>query len=180
VGQTRAAKEAGNFRQCLANSARPRSLDLAYERAWCAYNLDRSLESLAYFTAVARAGMGGSVPRDARFGMTLSMLKRGMTDDAAQIAAGTDLTLEQRKEVETIILDQRGVYAFQTGDFQASIDYLNALEQLDGGLRRDLAMMRGYAWLEMGERQRAHEQFQALHSILATPETRKALTISGG
>lgn len=176
IGITRSAKESGNFPQCMANSARPRSMDVAYERAWCAYNLDRSLEALAYFSAAAQSGMGGEVPRDSRFGMTLSLLKRGMVDEAAKIASTTDLTLQQRKEVEVIILDQRGVTAFKSKQFRDSINYLDALEKIDGGLRRDLAMLRGYAYLRLGERTQAREQFQKLHDTLATTETRKALS----
>ncbi len=175
VGKARAAKEAGAFRECLAYSARPGSLDLGYERAWCAYNLERSLEAMAYFEAAAQAGLGGTVSRDAYFGLTLAMLKRNMTENAAQIAARTDLTLEQRREVEIIILDQRGVSAYMTEDFKAAIDYFDALEQLQGGLRRDLAIMRGYARLRLGDRAQARAEFLALHQDLATPETSRAL-----
>lgn len=175
LGQARAAKESNRFADCLALSARPGSMDLAYERAWCAYNLDRSLESMAYFSAAAQAGLGGTVPRDAKFGLTLSMLKRGMTESAADVASRTDLTAQQRYEVEVIILDQRGVAAYNAKEYAASIEYFDALEQLQGNLRRDLALLRGYAYLNMGNRARAREQFEVLHKALATKETAAAL-----
>ncbi len=175
LAQARAAKESNRFADCLALSARPASMDLAYERAWCAYNLDRSLESMAYFAAAAQAGLGGTVARDAQFGLTLSMLKRGMTESAADIASRTDLTPQQRYEVEVIILDQRGVAAYNAKEYAASIEYFDALEQLQGNLRRDLALLRGYAYLNMGNRPRAREQFEILHRALATKETSAAL-----
>ncbi|WP_145953432.1 hypothetical protein [Oceaniglobus indicus] len=175
VARTRAAKEAGNFVQCLAASARPRSLDLAYERAWCAYNMDRPLEAMGYFTAAAEGGLGADVTRDARFGLALTLLNRNMTNDAAQIAAATNLTTKQRKEVEIIILDQRGVAAYERKEFPAAIRYLDALEQLQGGLRRDLAVMRAYAYLNSGKREEARAQFRALNDALETPETRAGL-----
>ncbi len=175
LAQASSAARAGAFRECLAYSARPRSLDIAYERAWCAYNLDRPLESLSLFSAAADGGLGGTVQRDARFGMALSFLKRNMTDDAARIAAAIDLTAQQRGEVEVIILDQRGVRAYETGDHQGAVDYFNALEQAQGGLRRDLAMLRGYAFLRLGQRDRARNEFQKLHDVLATEESRTAL-----
>jgi len=178
LSQTRAAKEAGAFRDCLAVSTRPRSLDVAYERAWCAYNLDRPLEAMAYFQAAARANLGGTVTRDAYFGLTLAMLKRGMTDSAAEVASRTDLTIEQRREVEIIILDQRGVTAFNAGDNRGAIDYFDALEQIQGDLRRDLAIMRAYAYLKMGKRAEARARFQALHDALATAETSAGLNAS--
>jgi len=175
VAQTRSAAGAGNFADCLARSANPQSLDIAYERSWCAYNLERPLESLAYFAAAAQGGLGGTLTRDARFGMALSMLKLSMTDDAARIAAETDLTLEQRRDVEVIILDQRGVRAYEAKDYRSAVDYFDALEGLQGGLRRDLAILRGYAHLNLGDRDMARAEFQALHDVLATAETRSAL-----
>jgi hypothetical protein len=175
LSQARAAKEGNRFTDCLALSARPASMDLAYERAWCAYNLDRSLESMAYFSAAAQAGLGGTVSRDAMFGLTLSMLKQNMTESAADVASRTDLTAQQRQEVEVIILDQRGVAAYNVKEYAASIEYFDALEQSQGSLRRDLALLRGYAYLNMGNRARAREQFQVLHDALATKETAAAL-----
>lgn len=178
LNQARAAKDSNRFGDCLALSARPGSMDLAYERAWCAYNLDRSLEAIAYFSAASQAGLGGTVSRDARFGLILSMLKRNMTESAADIASRTELTDKQRYEVEVIILDQRGITAYNSKQYAAAIEYFNALEQRQGSLRRDLALLRGYAYLNMGERTRAREQFQVLHNALATKETAAALSAS--
>ena len=39
----------------------------------------------------------------------LSYLKRSMTEEASRVAAATDFTESQRKDVESIILDQRGI-----------------------------------------------------------------------
>ncbi|MCB1347067.1 MAG: hypothetical protein KDK09_17895, partial [Rhodobacteraceae bacterium] len=89
IARVRAAKERGDWAGCLAASANPRSLDVMYERSWCAYNLDRSGEALAGFTAAAQSGaaLGGTVPRDARFGMILSYLNMNMTEEGARLAA---------------------------------------------------------------------------------------------
>ena len=177
IAQVRALKEAGNWANCLAASANPRSLDLLYERAWCAYNLDRSGEALAGFTATAQRGaaLGGDVPRDARFGMILCYLNMHMTEEGARLAAATDLTRQQRIEVEGTILDQRGVRSFHAGDFPQTIAYLTALEQLNGSLRRDLSMLRGYSYLNAGQHQQALSEFTRLNDALSTEETRAAL-----
>lgn len=175
--RVRAAKEAGDWAACLAGSSDPRSLELLYERSWCAYNMDRPGEALAGFTAAARAGsaLGGDVPRDASFGVMLASLELGMTEEAARLAASTNLTSEQRVEVESIILDQRGVRAYLGGEYRQAIDYLDALERLAGSLRRDLAMLRGYAYMNSRQLDEAHEAFTRLHSELATDETRAAI-----
>lgn len=175
LGQVRAAAQAADFRACAARSASPQSLDVAYERAWCVYNLERPLEALALFTAAASGATSSSIQRDARYGMALAMLKRQMTDAASRVAAATDLQDDQRRTVESIILDQRGVRAFQQKDYGQTITYLNGLEALDGTLRRDLALIRGYAYANVGNRDAARAQFQKLHDELATDETRAAL-----
>jgi cellulose synthase operon protein C len=177
VAQVRQHKEQGNWAACLAASANPRSLEILYERSWCAYNLDRSGEALAGFTATAQrgAGLGGNVPRDTRFGMILAYLNMNMTEAAAQLAASTDLTREQRVEVEATILDQRGVRAFHSEEYGQSIAYFNALEELSGSLRRDLAMLRGYAYVNNDQQQLALAEFTRLNNELSTEETRDAL-----
>ncbi|MFD1913070.1 hypothetical protein [Halodurantibacterium flavum] len=175
IAQVRAAASAGDWASCLARSARPRSAEVLYERAWCAYNADRSLEALAAFRVAERAGLGATVTRDARFGMALAYLANNMTEEAARLAAVTDLTGQQRLEVETIILDQRGVRAYQLRDYAQAVSYFNALEQLQGHLRRDLAMLRGYAYLNSGNRMQARAEFERLNQQLSTAETRQAL-----
>lgn len=182
LAEVRRQKEAGRWAACLAQSANPRSVEVLYERSWCAYNLDRAGEALAGFSATERTGsaFGGDVNRDARFGMILSYLSLGMTEEGARLAAATNLTREQRLGVEATILDQRGVRAFQARDYAGAISYLNALEALTGPLRRDLAMLRGYAYLNSGNQALAQAEFARLHAQLATDETRAALRASSG
>lgn len=180
--RVRALKEAGDWPACLAHSAEPRSIELLYERAWCAYNLDRAGEALAGFSTVAATGnaLGGDVGRDARFGMILSYLSFDMTEEAARIAAATNLTQSQRVDVESIILDQRGVRAYHQREYEQSVAYFDALEAMSGTLRRDLAMLRAYAHMNQGNLAQAREQFTRLHNQLATPETRSALQSLAG
>ncbi|SDW96206.1 hypothetical protein [Roseicitreum antarcticum] len=180
IGTVRAAKEAGAWGRCLATSANPQSLEVLYERGWCAYSHDRPAEALAAFAAVARAGsgLGPEVQRDANFGLSLSYLGMNMTDQAAAVSAATPLTATQRRDTETIILDQRAVRAFRLGEHRQAIAYLNALEQQNGSLRRDLAILRAYSYLENDQRAVAYEQFQTLHAQLATDETRDGLNAS--
>ena len=175
LAQVRAAASSGAYSQCIALSNGARSVDVLYERAWCAYNLDRPLEALAGFRAAERGGLGGEVQRDARFGMALAFLAKSMTEEAARVAAATDLTQQQRIEVETIILDQRGTRAYDQKQYSRSIAFFDAYEDLTGTLRRDLAVLRAYAYLNNGDRVTARAQFQELNDQLATPETRNGL-----
>jgi tetratricopeptide (TPR) repeat protein len=180
IGSVRNAATSEAFAQCARLSTRPRSLDIAYERAWCVYNLDRPLEALALFSAAAAGRLPGTAARDARYGMALAYLELNMTEAASQIAASTDLTLDQRRTIESIILDQRGVRAYEQRQYREAIRFFDALEVLEGSLRRDLRLLRGYAYLNSGNRASAQAEFQSLHNELATPDTRAALAALRG
>lgn len=177
--QVRASAQTGDFRTCTARSVTPRSLQVAYERAWCVFNLDRPLEALALFTAVADA-LSGTVSRDARYGMALSMLQRNMTSAASRIAAETNFTIDQRRTIESIILEQRGVRAYQEGNYSQAITYFDGMETLVGILRRDLSIMRADAYLNSGDRATARTLFTHLNNALSTAETRTGLKAAGG
>ncbi|MCE6949900.1 hypothetical protein LAZ29_03040 [Cereibacter sphaeroides] len=166
-----------NPAQCLAATSPEATSGQALTRAWCAYDLQRPLEALGLFRRAAASG-SAEQKRDARFGQALAMLKLGMADSAARIAAATDLTRQQRLDVELWILDQRGVRAYQQGKYERAIAFLDAYAELAGFERRDLAILRAYALLNAGKRQQAHAAFQALHDVLATEETRHGLRAS--
>jgi cellulose synthase operon protein C len=170
-----AAASSANWAECLARSSNPGSVDVLYERSWCAFNLNRQREALAGFQAAANAGLGGTVARDARFGMMLSYLSMTMTEEASRLAATTDLTRDQRVQIESAILDQRAVRSYKQGKWANTVAYLDALEQVGGGIRRDLAMLRGYALMKLGKNAKALEEFRALDNALSTRETRAAL-----
>jgi tetratricopeptide (TPR) repeat protein len=159
---------------CLASTEGAMSAARLMERAWCAYDLDRPMEAMAAFRT-AESRLGGAQRRDARFGLALSYLRLNMTEEASRVAATTDFTRKQRVETESIILNQRGVRAFEQRQYTKAIGYFDALEQVSGQLRRDLALLRGYAYLNGGNQLKALEIFRELHDQLATAQTRNAI-----
>ena len=177
ISDVRRLKEQEQFARCLAASQSPRSLDVLYERSWCAYSHKRPTEALVGFQAAAQAGdaLGPNVRRDAHFGLALAYLSMNMTEQGAQSAAQVRLNETQHREVESIVLDQRGVRAYRAGDYRQAIGYFDALEQVNGSLRRDLAILRAYAYLNSGQRPAARSEFERLHAQLATAETRQGL-----
>ena len=177
IAQVRRLKEQEQNASCLAASTSPRSLDVLYERSWCAFSHGRPTEALIGFQTAARAGdaLGPNMRRDAHFGLALAYLSLNMTEQAAQVASQVRLSDSQHREVEALVLDQRGVKAFRAGDFRQAIGQFNAIEALNGTLRRDLAILRAYAYLNSGQRQQARAEFERLHGQLATAETRDGL-----
>lgn len=170
------AADRGDWRGCLALSANATRPDAVSQRGWCAFNAGRPMQALRDFRDAANRGGTAVLRRDSRYGLALTMMRLNMVDQAAAVAASTDFTRDQRLEVESEILDARGVAAFQRGDYRRAIAYFDELERLTGRVRRDLAMLRGYAYMNSGQRNRAVEEFRRLHGQLATPETRRALS----
>lgn len=153
----------------------PASLSL---RGWCQFNLNQPAEAISTFRRALQSKMSGAEVRDARYGMALAYLKLRLPEEAAKLAVSTDLTHIQRVDIERQILDQRGVAAYKRGDYRRSIEYFNAIEDIAGTLRRDLAVMRAYAYLNTGNRTEANRQFTKLDNVLSSKDTRSGLAAS--
>ena len=87
-----------------------------------------------------------------------------------------DFTPDQRLDIESQILDKRGVAAYNRRDYGRAIAYFNELERVTGVVRRDLALLRGYAYLNSGQKAQARAEFQKLHNQMATQASRRALS----
>ena len=166
--------------QCAARTAGARAAGTVLERAWCVYNLDRTMDAMADFKAALTGRLNAQQRRDAQYGLALSYLKLGMNEPAAQIAAIADFDRRQRVDIERQILDQRGVASYKARRFRDAIRYFDAIEQVTGSLRRDLGVLRAYAYLNAGNQPRALAEFRRLNSQLSTAETRRGLRAAAG
>ena len=175
-----AAFAAGDWARCLALSSGSRQTGVLYQRGWCAYNSDQPMEAVTSFRAALNGRLSADQRRDASYGIALAYLKMGMAEDASRLAVSTDFTRKQRIDIERQILDQRGVNAYKRRDYRGAIRYFNALEELTGGIRRDLGILRAYAYLNSGNRDEARRQFQKLNRELSTQETRRGLQATSG
>lgn len=180
AAEVRRLKEQQQYARCLASSNNPRSIEVLYERAWCAFGHQRPTEAMAAFQQVIRtgSGLGGTVIRDAHFGLALTQLAMNMTEQGAHSASLVPLTDQQRREIEVAVLDQRGVRAYRAGDYRQAIAAFDQMERINGNLRRDLRIMRAYAYLNSGQRSIARDEFERLHAQLATAETRQGLSLA--
>lgn len=178
LSAVQAAADRGAWADCLALSTGSNQIAVIYQRGWCAYNADRTMEAIAAFREAAARGTSDIMRRDAQYGMLLSMLRLSMTEDAARISANAPLTREQRVEVESQILDQRGVRAYNSRDYARAIGFFDAHAELTGVMRRDLQMLKGYALLNLGHREAARAIFTRLDRQLSTQETRAAINAS--
>lgn len=168
----------GDWRGCIARAANATAPAVVYQRGWCHYNLDQPAEAIHAFETAQRGQLSQEQRRDARYGMALAYLKMRLPEEASRLAVATDFTRTQRIDIERQILDQRGVSAYKRGDYRKSIEYFNAIEEVSGTIRRDLAIMRAYAYLNSGNRRIAHKQFTELNNRLSTKETTAGLAAS--
>ncbi len=169
---------AGDWRGCVARAANATAPAVIYQRGWCHYNLDQAAEAIHAFETAQRGKLSQEQRRDARYGMALAYLKMRLPEEASRLAVSTDFTRSQRVDIERQILDQRGVAAYKRGDYRKSIEYFNAIEDVAGTLRRDLAIMRAYAYLNTGNRSKAHKLFTELNNRLSTKETTAGMVAS--
>lgn len=176
LARARSAAERGDWRGCVSATSGSQQADVVAQRGWCVMNIGRPMQALADFRRAASSASTARARIDSSYGAALAMLQLNMIDEAAQIAATTHFTADQRREIEGQILDKRGVAAYERGDFRRAIAYFDELERVTGTVRRDLALLRGYAYLNSGQRQAAKAEFMHLHNQMATPATRRALS----
>lgn len=174
--RARSAAQRGDWAGCLAETATARDADTVAQRGWCALNADRPMQALSDFKDAAGRARSAQARRDASYGQALVMLRLNMVDEAAAVAAVTHFTSDQRLEIESQILDKRGVAAYNRRDYARAIAYFDELERVTGVVRRDLALLRGYAYLNSGQKTQARREFQRLHDQMATPASRRALS----
>ncbi|MBV0892867.1 tetratricopeptide repeat protein [Paracoccus sp. Z118] len=171
---------AGDWSGCMQRSAGSTVATVIYQRGWCAFNLERPMEAISAFRTALAGRLDPTQRRDAAFGMALAYLKMNMPEEAARISAGTDFTRSQRVDIERQILDQRGVLAYRNKQYKQAIQYFDALEQVAGGIRRDLAILRAYAYLNSGNQSRARAEFLRLNNEISTRESRAGLSAASG
>jgi len=178
VSSIDALVSAGDWAGCMQRSAGSSVATVVYQRGWCAYNLERPMEAITAFRTALSGRLDSTQRRDAAYGIALAYLKMKMPEEAARISAGTDFTRTQRVDIERQILDQRGVLAYQNRQYKRAIQYFDALEQVAGGIRRDLDILRAYAYLNSGDRIRARKEFLRLNKEMSTRDSRAGLAAS--
>ena len=169
------AVETAAWQRCLELTHGNTTPSVLAQRGWCAYNAERPLEALSAFRTAHAAMAPSDEQRDTGYGILLAMLKLGQTDLVARDAMRMPLTHDQRVEIEGQILDRRGVAAFEAGQHEQAIAFIEEHKRITGSIRRDLEMIRGYALLNLGRRQEARAVFETLHAQLATQRTSAAL-----
>ena len=159
--------EEQDWGSCLARSLKPSSMETALLRGWCAYNQSRPMEAISLFSAVSNSSASKKSRQEARFGLVLSLLEMDLVEDAAKTTAFGELSTSNRRKVELIILQKRGVQEFDRKNWDMAISYFDELERL-GGLNRDLDILRAQSYRNLGQFSKSRQEFKRLDGEIIT------------
>lgn len=147
-------------RSCPAH-VHPESLspEAALDRGWCLMDANRPLEAVQAFE-VALRGAAERTRRDAAYGQSLAYLRAGLADNAAVAAARAPQDVSRATELQTSILAERALGAFERGRYVETLIALDQRAQI-AAERVDLMVLRGYAYLRLNRLTDARRVFEA-------------------
>ncbi len=130
--------------------------------------LERPYDAAVYFE---RAMSGDSkTASEAGYGAALAYLRKGMTTEAASVLRRASLTSKRASEIQTAILSQQAVNAFDQRQYEQTLAFLDqrsafAPESID------LMVIRGWAYYQLGRTSSAEKVFRR---VLQTGRNRQA------
>ncbi|WP_065376672.1 tetratricopeptide repeat protein [Ensifer adhaerens] len=132
----------------------------ALARGWCLMDLNRPLEAAEAFE-VALQAPASQTREDAAYGQSLAYLRVGLTNKAAVSATKSRQSQGRVDELQTAILADRAIAAFDAKRYREAILFLDQLGQISSR-RQDLMVLRGYAYMNLKRYDEARRIFDAL------------------
>lgn len=131
----------------------------ALARGWCLMDMNRPLEAAASFEVALRAS-APAMREDAAYGQSLAYLRAGLTSKAAVAATKSPQSRARVAELQTAILADRAIAAFDAGRYRETLIFLDQLRRISSE-RTDLMVLRGYAYLRLNRFAEAKRLFEA-------------------
>ncbi|ASY59827.1 TPR repeat protein (plasmid) [Sinorhizobium sp. CCBAU 05631] len=131
----------------------------ALARGWCLMDMNRPLEAVQAFEVALRAP-ASAVREDAAYGQSLAYLRAGLTSKAAVAATKSPQSRARVAELQTAILADRAIAAFDAGRYRETLIFLDQLRRISTE-RTDLMVLRGYAYLNLNRFAEAKRIFEA-------------------
>ncbi len=150
------------------------SPDAALARGWCLMELNRPVEAAAAFE-VGLLGASAKTREDAAYGQSLAYLRSGLASKAAVAAVKAPQNRQRALELQTAILADKAVAAFDAGRPRETLLALDQLKQITPE-RTDLMALRGYAYLKLKRYGDARRVFEALAAI-GNPDGQRGVAI---
>lgn len=151
------------------------SADAALIGGWCYLSLDRLGEARSAFNIALKSG--GKTEADAAYGTALTLLRAKLTDDADAILNTYAMTPARDREIRAEIYVQRARAAFDSKQYQKTLDALNARASLIAE-PSDLSQLRGWAYYHLGNRGVANQVFRRLSEHMADAGVTRGLAVT--
>ncbi|MQW89786.1 hypothetical protein [Sinorhizobium saheli] len=136
------------------------SPETALARGWCLMDLNRPIEAADAF-AVALRAPASRLRQDAAYGQSLAYLRAGLTNKAAVAATKSPQSRARAVELQTAILADRAIAAFDAGRYREALLYLDQRSRI-ASERTDLMVLRGYAYMNLKRFAEAKRIFEAV------------------
>jgi hypothetical protein len=146
-------------------------------RGWTLMKLSRPTEAAMVFEAVLRDRTGTrEQEEDAIYGLARSRMDLGMVREAAALADGYGMRLEQRQALRAEVLSHEIADALRQGRDRRALALLEERRVLAAPDRTAL-LQEAWARFHIGDTARAERIFVSLDRVLSTPETREGLRV---
>lgn len=163
---------AKRYGDCLSALQGTLSAEASLTKGWCLLGLNRSAEAAAAFSG----GLGGSpkTRTDAAYGLAITNLRAGLTSEAESVLSLYPLTPARDSELRLQIYWQKARAAFDHGDYQQTLNALNARLTLKPE-PVDMTELRGWAHMKLGHFAEARAIFENLAAYSNNPAARRGL-----
>ncbi|WP_226573123.1 hypothetical protein [Acuticoccus sediminis] len=174
---TQRALNSKDYERCVANTdvgIRNGTLSAqdASARGFCLLQLKRPVEAAQAFQ-LAKIGsrVGTSQRGDAVYGSALAYIAGNFTKEAAVAATQAPQSRPRRTELQTAILTQRALAANRDGRYTEALYFLDQRNRI-APLQKDLMLLQGFAYREVGNYKAADQIFKALDKAGSTKDIR--------
>lgn len=134
--------------------------------------LDRPAEAVQAFEAAIATG-NTATRSEAAWGQSLANIRLGLTDKAAVSASRAPLSAERARDLEASILSMRATGFFDKKRYAETLLALDQRARI-APERRDLMVLRGYAYLALYRIAEARQVFEAI-AAAGDPEGARGL-----
>lgn len=157
---TRAKSSGTSAGQCRPGSD-PSGMNASSSLAhgWCMMELNRPFDAITAFDVTL--GKGNSAQRkDAAYGKSLALMRKGLARQATQTARGADLSAERKQELNASILSQNALTAFRQGNYRAALQNIELRSRV-APITPDLLTLKGWSHWKLNQRSAARAAWRA-------------------
>ena len=145
-------------------------------RGWCLLEAGRSGEATEVFQQLMEESHGQPRQAKAAQGYLLSLLQRGLVEEAFHELHRLPLPPEEQSDLLAQALAAKAVAAYENGDYRHALRLIEVHARLSP-IPYDLAIVQGWAYFNSAQFERARETFQRLDRQFSTHDTRAALQL---